>query len=99
MAFDRVSVDITFGVVGAHTQNGSLGSAVSITVPAGAAQMMLQAQAANVRFTLDGTAPTSTVGFLLVADDPPLVIGVKPAQVVKVIQTGAGAKLDYQFGS
>lgn len=96
--FSRVEVDLTFRVVGSHTQNASLSSAVSITVPAGANYIMMQSQTKGVRFTLDGTVPTATKGFALVPDDPPLIVGVVPGQVIKAIEVEASAKLDYQFG-
>ena len=61
--------------------------------------MMMQTQKKDVRFTLDGTTPTATKGFLIVADDAPLTIPVKQAQVVKVIETAKAAVFDYCFGA
>jgi hypothetical protein len=90
---------LPFKVIGAHTQNGSLSTVVSITVPAGASQMMLQTHTQNVRFTLDGTAATTTLGFLLVADAAPIIISVSPSQLVRVIEVTTTAVLDYQFGA
>lgn len=91
---------LPFVPVGSHTQKTSLSSAIDITVPAGATAVMLQCQTKNVRFTLDdsGTDATTTVGFLLTASDPPLIVPVYPGQVISVIETEASAKLDYQFG-
>lgn len=58
-------------------QIASLSSAASLTVPAGARKCWVQAEAQNVRFRVDGTAPTSAVGMRLLAtgdwkslDDP-----------------------------
>lgn len=46
---------------------GTLASATSLTVPAGANMAMIGADTAGVRFRDDGTAPTASVGVLIPA--------------------------------
>jgi hypothetical protein len=100
MAKVKLEKWLPFVPIGSHTQNTSLSTAVDITVPAGATAMMVQAGTQNVRFTLDNstTNATTTVGFLLTAGDPPVIIPSYPGQIISVIEVTASAKLDYQFG-
>mgnify|MGYP001070056040 CR=1 FL=1 len=84
-------------VVGSHTQNSDLDEVVSISVPATAGIWFVQCQTQNVRFTLDGTAPTTGKGFLIKAGDPPISISVEPGSTIKVIEVSASAVLEYQF--
>lgn len=86
-----------FAPTGAHTVNSSLAAAVTLTPPKGAEFLMMQALAQNIRFTLDGTTPTATVGFQLFAGDT-VTIPMSENQVVKVIQEAATATLQYQWG-
>jgi hypothetical protein len=45
-----------------------LGAAIAPTVPSGTREMWVQADTANVRYTLDGTTvPTAAVGMIVVA--------------------------------
>ena len=88
-----------FNPVGAHTRNASLGSAVTLTPPAGATKILIQAMTNDVRFTLDSSAPSATNGFIMIADDPPLLIPLAPDVTVRVIQDAAGAEIQYQWGS
>ena len=84
-------------VIGTHTQNTSLSSVVSVTVPALANGVIIGAQTKSVFFTLDGTDPTDTKGFILVADQAATLVPVYSGQVLKFIEAAASAKLDYQF--
>ena len=52
----------------------------------------------NVRYTLDGTTPTASKGFLLKAGDPPVIIPITSGMLVKVIEEAASADLQYQWG-
>ncbi len=83
--------------VGSHTRNASLSSAVTLTKPATATRLLIQCETQNVKFTLDGTAPTATTGFLLVASDPAILIPVG-GTAVKVIEVAASASINYQWG-
>ena len=86
-------------VVGSHTQNALLSTAVSISVPATAGVWYAQCETQNVRFTLDGTVPTAAKGFVIKAGDPPIRVPVEPESTIKVIEVSATAVLDYQFMS
>jgi len=88
-----------FEPVGSHVAGPTISSATTLTVPAGATKIMIQAITKNVRFTLDGTAPEAAKGFQLFAGDPPLVIPLGSGTVLKVIEEAATADLQYQFGS
>jgi len=92
-----VQPSFVWGLVGAHTQNTSLSSAVSVTAPAAANAVLLNTQSKAVFFTLDGTDPTTTKGLLLEADKGAILIPVYGGQVLKFIEASASAKLDYQF--
>lgn len=88
----------SFDVIGAHTSSATLSSAFTITVTSAANKLLLQAITQNVRFTLDGTVPTSTLGFQLKADGTILEIPVVNGQAVKVIEETASAVIQYQLG-
>lgn len=87
-----------FAPVGAHGSNGSLDAAVTLTPPATANALLIQATGQNVRYTLDGATPTASVGFLLRGDDPALIIDVGVGMTIKVIEESAGATVEYQWG-
>ncbi len=93
-----IYVEMPFTPVGAHTQLATGATVQSITVPDGATRWMVQCQTQNIRFTLDGTAATTTKGFLLVKDGVPIIIAVYPGQVIKWIEVTTTAVLDYIFG-
>lgn len=90
---------LTFEPVGAHQDGRTISSATTITPPTGATKWLVQALSQNVRYTLDGTAPTTSKGFQLKAGDPPVVIPLGVATVLKVIEETATAGLQEQFGS
>ena len=84
---------------GAHLQDTSIDTATTLTKPAsGASKLLLQATEQAVRFTLDGTTPTTGKGFVLGADDPPVLLQVGEDVTVKVISETAGAAVEYQWG-
>lgn len=83
--------------VGAHSSGATISSATTLTAPTGATKILMQALTQNVRFTLDGTAPTASLGFQLKAGDPPLVVPLGVGTVLKVIQETATASLQYQW--
>jgi hypothetical protein len=93
----KTTIQYTAAAVGAHGQDATVSGATSIAVPDGASHMLIQAQTQNVRFTLDGTAPTTTKGFLVPAGTDPLLVPVPAGGTVKVIETAASATVDYQF--
>ena len=90
--------EFTFTPVGAHVDGPDVSSAVTLTPPAGATKLLIQALTQNVRFTLDGTAPEAAKGFQLKAGDPPIMIPIGRFTVIKVIEEAATADLQYQWG-
>jgi len=95
MALEQIRVAPYFPV-GAHTANTSLTGVVTVPCPEGATGLLVQAADQNIRFTLDGSGPTSTSGFVLKADDPPVLIPLIPGQAVLFTQETATAQLQYQ---
>ena len=87
-----------FAPIGAHTSNGSLASAVTLTAPAGAEYLMMQALGQNIRYRLDGTNPTASVGFQLANGDT-VTLPVRAGDTVRIIQEAATATLQYQWGT
>lgn len=90
---------LQFDPVGSHSDGATISSATTLTPPTGATKILIQALEKNVRFTLDGTAPEAAKGFQLKAGDPPLLIPLGNATVLKVIQEEATADVQYQWGS
>jgi len=90
---------LLFNPIGAHNDGLVIATATTLTIPAGASKIMMQAHAQNVRFTLDGTTPEVAKGFQLKAGDPPLTIPIGVSTTIKVIQEAATADLQYQFGA
>lgn len=82
--------------VGAHGSDATISSVTLIPVPAGANAMQLQATGQNVRYTVDGTDPTPSIGFVLVADAAPAFLPVNDSLEIKVIETVAGATIQWQ---
>lgn len=79
----------------------SLGSVKQLTVPAGARFASVRAEAQNVRYRLDGTDPTSSVGEQLkAADDRPTILTIDSGMyAAKFIEESSGAKLDVHYFS
>jgi hypothetical protein len=91
-------VEFGLGVVGSHSSGASIASATTLTKPTGAHAILIQALTQNVRFTLDATTPTATVGFQILAGNAPILIPV-PGASITVIQEAATASLQYQWVS
>lgn len=91
--------ELEFAPVGSHQSGVSISSAFPIVNPPGATKLLIQALTQNVRFTLDGSAPTASRGFQLKANDPPTIIPISATTTVKVIEEAATANLQYQYGS
>ena len=83
---------------GTHTANNSLSSAVTLAKPAESRSILVQALTQNIRYTLDGTTPTASLGFQLKAGDPPVLIPVHNSSI-KFIEETATAVLQYQWSS
>ena len=101
----RLRRDGGFEPVGAHTQNATISAATTID-PSGLADsiesvvnaIVLQANGRDIRYTLDGTTPTATVGFLLPAGGSPVLLHWANGVNIRVIETAATATLVYQWG-
>lgn len=88
-------------VVGSHTTNSSLSSAVSLTQPANASRILLQAFTQNVRFLFAETTnttlvPTASVGFRLLAGER-IDLSIPAGTILKVIEETASASIQYQW--
>ena len=92
-----VSQIFNFRALGAHSSGATISSATVLTIPAGASGILIQTFTQNVRYTLDGTIPTSAVGFQLKAADPPVFIPLDSDVIFTVIEEAATAVLQYQF--
>jgi hypothetical protein len=82
--------------VGSHTTDASVSAAETLTPPAGASFVRLETTTQAVRYTLDGTTPTASVGFLI-AVGVPTDIYVGSGSTLKVIQAAASASIQYQW--
>lgn len=89
---------LAFDPIGSHTYNTDISSATTLTPPAGATKIKMQAVAQNVRYVLDGSTPTAAIGFQLKAGDPPLIIPLGNNTTIKVIQETATPDFNYQWG-
>lgn len=72
-----------------------MSSATALTVPAGARIAVLDAEAQNVRWRDDGTAPTATVGMRIIADSEAVYSGNLAA--IQFIAETAGAILNVSY--
>lgn len=83
---------------GGHTTYIPGAAAATVHIPAQARGILMQALTQNVRFTLDGTNPTTGSGFQLKAGDPPLYVELGGSRIIlKVIRETSGAVLEYEF--
>ena len=89
-------VDFSLSVIGSHSSTLDVSTAKTIIKPAGAAAILVQTITQNVRFTLDGSTPTTTHGFQLATGNIPITIPV-PGASIKVIEEAATAVLQYQW--
>ena len=72
------------------------GTAVSLTVPTGAAAVVVRAETQNIRWRDDGVAPTASTGFLMNSTDAPYVFGGALA-ALQFINTGSSTSLDVSY--
>lgn len=94
------TVDISFDPIASHGQyaGGLLASVQSPGKPDGATSIVVQCFTQNVRFTLDGSAPTATRGFRITAAADPMLIPVSANAQIRFIEEAASAVLSYQWG-
>lgn len=67
----------------------------TLTVPNGAVSAMIQADGGTVRFTLEGTAPSATVGFKL--DDGVIQYVDTPLATVKLLAAAASTNVQIAY--
>ena len=92
----RVEINTdNFAPVGSHTENASISSATTLSKPAGATRLWLQALDQNIRYRVDGTNPDANTGFQLAAGDS-VIIPVTRSDV-RVIEETATATIQYQW--
>ena len=91
-----------FNPIGTHQQNTELDVIVALVPPntaIRATKIMVQIIAQqNLRYTLDGSAPTPTFGFRLTDARDPIVIPIGPDTSLQFIEEGAGGILEYVWG-
>lgn len=66
-------------------------------MPNGARYLSISSHTQNSRYTLDGSTPAATVGFLLPKDSAPVLIEMGTGVIVNIIRESAGAVLQYQW--
>lgn len=80
-----------------YQQITSLSAAATLTVPTGARCALIVPEAAAVRFRLDGTAPTATVGTPLAIGQPVTLNGPAALAAAQFIQQAAGGIINVSF--
>jgi len=95
--YHKMVVDAAFTPVGSHVSQ-SMSGVYTPTIPEGANKALVQAFTQNIRYTLDGTTPTSSLGFRLTKDDPPTIVPVAPGGALNFIEESSGSTLQLQWG-
>ena len=87
-----------FSPVGAHVSISGSGTGI-LTPPTNATKLRIQTLTQNLRYTLDGSAPTPTKGFQLAATYGPITIPISSGTVVWLAEETSGALVQYQWGN
>lgn len=82
-----------FDLFSAQTQIASLSTAQTVTVPAGATGIVVQARGKNIYYTVDGQTPSAALGFLLVADADEKLLPFTAGTAIKFVEAAASATL------
>lgn len=83
--------------IGVHTVDNSINTATTVELPSGANALLVQATEQNARYTIDGTTPTASTGFVLKAGNDPVIILAPTEDVVfNFISETAGSVINYQ---
>jgi len=88
---------IPYGEGYTHLSYALSTSPVTLSTPINANGILVQALTQNARFTMDGSAPSSTKGFQLKAGDPPLMIPIETGITLKWVAETAGVILEYDW--
>jgi hypothetical protein len=85
-------------VVGGH-KGVALGAAVYSPQdkPIAANYLMVQTHTQNVYYTIDGSTPSATNGFVLLATQNPVYIPMGTSVIPMFIRAASGAVLQYQW--
>lgn len=92
-------------VAGGFQQITDLSSSTALTLPTAPAPKgcLVQAEAQNVRYRTDGTAPTAGIGLILYAGDPPTVLSeangftAEGLALLRFIEAAPSAKLNVVY--
>lgn len=88
---------ISMRPIGNHTRVADVSSVVTIeNSNAKTLKLWIQVEDQPVRYRVDGSDPTSTVGFLLAASEW-IVLTVPSDNSVKLLETTSAAVLQYQW--
>ncbi len=97
-----IRVDLApFNPIGTHQQNSSLATVQTISPPGAGSRaqevdrIIVQAFTQNIRYTLDGSDPTTAFGFRLTATNDPITIKLGPNTTLKFVEEAATAILSY----
>ena len=71
----------------------------ALTIPPTATHAELQADTGSVRYTMDGTAPSSSFGMLLLVTERPQGFLVEDLRRIQFIQGSGAAKLNIHYYS
>jgi len=100
MAISRSRVLVTYQPpvpTGSHTEDATISAATTLTQPAGANAVLIQAETQNIRYTLDGSTPTATLGFIIEAGKKELIDVPTSGMTIKIIEEAASAKASWQW--
>lgn len=82
-----------------HVQLAAIAGVFELTIPQHVAEIMIQSNTQDSRYTLDGTNPSATFGFVLTAGNDPIIIPIVGGRTrIKVIEETNGAVIEYQYG-
>ena len=91
-----------FNPMGTHLENSAMADLQVLTPPTvnpPVTKIMVQAYDQNIRYTLDGTAPTPVFGFRLTAARDPVVLTIGPNTILQFFEEAATANLSYVWGN
>lgn len=97
MALNRQQSFEKHELAGTHISRNDLATAQTLTVPAGATMLLVQADTQNVRLRFDGTTPTASVGFVVKTGNDPVAYPVNDGMTIKAIEVATTAVLQGQF--
>lgn len=88
-----------FAVVGHLTSILNVADAmIEVNIPKDVNAVLAQAVDKNINYTISGTNPTVSSGFVLIAGNDPLAIPVGLHTKLKFFAAEDGARLELQFG-